>query len=221
MKLFKQIISGFVVGLKQKVQGWEVRGCRHTGLSFGSGDEVFTLYDKAVRMKTNDGKLWARIECNLAGDKLPIQHLDEIPLLLQGILSGEFQPFRHANFFDVQLINEQELWKLPDTLMLGQPIGYAQDGSWLKAQVTRAIRYGELRALVNFAGYGTAKKILNPSRNFARDYKPLIASMNPILDLNALFEQSMTAFLAGYDAGAVEAIVTRDSFSFQPREANL
>lgn len=95
---FQDLIQSIEVKHKNLSAKFEDKGGHRTGLTIGSGDELFVLYDKSRKngLKTN----YSRIEQRLMRAKLPTRSLFEIPNSL-----ALYSPFKNLEGGSVRFLS--------------------------------------------------------------------------------------------------------------------
>lgn len=142
---FKTVIRGFDVLWKKHRTMHQVASI--TGITVGTGQEKIVVYDKELEAKLSTPL--TRLEFQLTGRKLPISAFSSLPKLPEYI--------KRSNPFKIISLNQIHL---PDA------------DSQLNEVAKN--RLNELWTLLEHQGYLFAKKELNNSRNFERDFMPFI-----------------------------------------------
>lgn len=143
---WSKVVRGLSIEHKRKrVQYLEHSGQR-TGIQAGSGSQVIVVYDKRAESKLDHDI--TRIELQLKGKELPIRTFKDLSQLPDRL--------KNSNLFSGIILNEISITELRGDNPL------------------RLKRLGELTALLEHEGYFIARKKLNSSNNFNRDYAPLL-----------------------------------------------
>ncbi|MDA2937389.1 hypothetical protein MYX75_03895 [Acidobacteria bacterium AH-259-A15] len=141
----RQILRCLDVSCKRIKIEYQEEGAEMTGILVGRGLEKVLVYDKG--RKTGDAKPLTRIEIQLSGKKLPAWNLLALPELVE----RRIRPFKAVKLHEIKLCDPSSL--LSD-----------------KARM----RHHELQVLIDQQGYLAARKKLNRTGNFQRDYGSFI-----------------------------------------------
>lgn len=166
---------------KQISSAYQARAGRQTGRTVGKGDSQISIYDKdferfrkrKVRHHNGSG---TRIEVRLKGKQRPVEHLFEIPKLLEPNGQGQmFSPFRHLR------LNEIRFYSINDF-----------------SEKSDVIRHTQLKTLVTHIGYDEARKRLNQNKNFRRDYGLYFEESPLPIDLDELLHESLRNYIGNF-----------------------
>ncbi len=142
---WESVVKGLDIKNKRKrVQYMEHSGDR-TGIQVGSSGEVIVIYDKGAEAKLNQEI--TRIEMQLKGRKVPIRYFSDLNLLVERV--------ERSKLFGDVILNDISFTEL------------------MEMGPSRLQRLDELKALVKHEGFFIARKKLNTSNNFNRDYVPM------------------------------------------------
>lgn len=111
---------------------------------------------------------WSELEVQLSGDKLPTRDFQNF---LNAIQDEEFNPFRNHYIANYRIKNIQEI------------------------NPKMASRYYQIKEAINCLGLFEAKKTLNSSKNFDRDFNKIVELGNP-LNLADYFHPLLKEYLS-------------------------
>lgn len=175
---FIRLAQSINVLFKQMLRTNIQRGCELTGLNYGRGEDIFSLYDKRKELLQKHGMELdhdlSRLEARLSGKALSsvIEYVRDLPRLLRCDEEGPlFRPFGRLLFRDVELVAESELASREDL-----------------------IKWGQLKGLFNCVGFDGAKRFLNEHKHFKRDYGHLYREAPVDLDLDLILHQGLREF---------------------------
>lgn len=166
---------------KQISSAYQARAGRVTGRTVGQGDSQISIYDKdferfrkrKIRHHNGSG---TRIEVRLKGKQRPVNHLFEIPILLEPNENGQrFSPFKN--------------------LRLNQITFYSINDFKEKSDV---IRHTQLKTLVTHIGYDETRKRLNQNKNFKRDYGLYFEETPLPINLDELLHESLKSYIGNF-----------------------
>ena len=182
----EQVLGNLLILYKRHRDLHIAAGSKSSGFYAGKSPSQVRVYNKSLKdpawaaIYQGDSKEpppVTRIEVSLMRDRIPIEHLYELPeVFMRGIDGSRFDPFegltllRNVRMVDEGLVNER--------------------GS--------IIRFTELRALLEFAGFHIARKHLSKNRNFNRDYLRFLEISDDTIDLDGIFHESMEVYLADW-----------------------
>lgn len=160
-------------------------GSKSSGIYIGKSPSQIKFYDKAkwdpewaaqYKAETDEEPpAVTRIEVSLTGDRIPIEHLYELPSLFAKTNEG-FDPFENINLFDeVAIVPETAVHERRDL-----------------------VRYIELKTLLNFCGLHFTRKHLNQNRNFLRDYNKFLIYSDNAIPLCEIFQPAIQNYFKGW-----------------------
>lgn len=187
---FAQLIQWLRVPYKRIKRSDTDKGRNRTGITFGRGDLVVCVYDKSEEQRRSGielGRSVTRVEVRLAGDKLPVQYLRELPGVLTVTVNG-----RRLRPFSVLSIEPSHLAPLER---------FATPPLLNSKAIDKLVNWVRLETYLKIGGLDLAKKQMDAHGNFRRNVRGLVTfeeyphDLDEILisDLEAYFERSRSA----------------------------
>ena len=140
---FNKLITGIDILYKSVWVNYLGKSQNITGMLIGKGSEKFNIYDKTL--KSTLSYPCTRIECQLRGEKLPFKEISKLTSLITAV--------ENKNPFDIITVHETHLNQ--------------KDLNWGKKDLER---YYKFEVLIENFGFYLSRKILNPNRNFKKEY---------------------------------------------------
>lgn len=150
---------------RQKTEFLEKSGVK-TGIIVGAGSNKLVIYDKGKERGISEHI--SRIELQLSGNSAPKSSILQLP---ESLCFGDFNPFRIIRLHDVEI----------NSISSNHPNPVLE-------------RMNEFKTLADHNGFYGARKSLNQSRNFDRDYAKHLTFSHWTLDPNKVLKDSLTEF---------------------------
>ncbi len=183
---FSQLIQWLRVPYKRIKRSDTDKGRNRTGITFGKGDLVVCVYDKTEEQRRRgievDGQV-ARVEVRLAGDKLPVQYLRELPRIISTTVNG-----RRLKPFSVVSIEPAHLAPLEN---------FATPPLLNSKAIDKLINWVRFDTYLKIGGLDLAKKQMDTHGNFKRDVRGIVTFKEYPHDLDEVLTSHLKTYFGG------------------------